>query len=61
MGELEASLTYVEAGLAATEAQGFNLWQSEAHEVLQQIQRTWPDEPRVKEVAQRFHLGGASL
>jgi transcriptional regulator with XRE-family HTH domain/tetratricopeptide (TPR) repeat protein len=61
LGDLEASLTYVEAGLAATEAQGFNLWQSEAHEVLQQIQRTWPDEPRVKGVAERFHLGGTSL
>jgi tetratricopeptide (TPR) repeat protein len=61
LGELEASLTYVEAAREASAVQGYDLWQSEAHEVFRQIQRTWPDEPRVKEVAERFHLGGTSL
>ncbi|MBV8822722.1 MAG: hypothetical protein JO123_08030, partial [Ktedonobacteraceae bacterium] len=61
LGDLEASLTYVEAAREASAAQGFNLWQSEAHEVFQQIQRTWPDEQQVKGVAERFRIGEMSL
>ncbi|MBV9706359.1 MAG: hypothetical protein JO125_02995 [Chloroflexi bacterium] len=61
LGDLETSLKYVEAGLEASAAQGYNLWQSEAHEVFQQIQRTWPDEQQVKGVAERFHMGETSL
>jgi hypothetical protein len=60
LAELEASLTCREAAREASAAQGFNLWQSEAYEVLQQVQRTWPDEQEVKGVAECFHLGETS-
>jgi hypothetical protein len=54
LGELETSLTCVEAAVEASEAQGYNLWQSEAHEVFQNIQKTWPHEKQVQRVAERF-------
>ncbi len=54
LGDLERSCAYIEAGANTAEQQGYPLWRSEAADVFQQIQNTWPKEPKVLTLAGLF-------
>ncbi|MBV9689225.1 MAG: helix-turn-helix transcriptional regulator [Ktedonobacteraceae bacterium] len=54
LGDLGSSCAYVEAGAKAAAQQGYPIWSSEAADVFQQIQNTWPKEPKVLALAGLF-------
>jgi tetratricopeptide (TPR) repeat protein/DNA-binding XRE family transcriptional regulator len=57
LGDLERSCTYVEAGAHAAAMQGYEIWGSESADVFKQIQLHWPNEVRVKTLAEMFQPG----
>ncbi len=55
--DLEASRTYLQAGVEAASKSGHELWVSEAFDVYQYMYTIWPNEPQVKLLAELFQNG----
>jgi transcriptional regulator with XRE-family HTH domain len=54
--DLEASRTYLQAGVEAASKSGHELWVNEAFDVYQYMYTVWPNEPRVKSLAGLFPI-----
>jgi len=55
LGDMEQSRTYLLASVNASNAQGYNLWLSEAYDVYKAIVEIWPNESPIKALGDLFH------
>jgi len=54
LGNLEQSEDYLKSAVASAKALGSQLRRSESYDIYQQMQEKWPNEQRVKELADLF-------
>lgn len=54
LGDLELSISYLQASIQASSKQGYNLWLSEAYEIYQEIAARWPHESQIQSLRDLF-------
>ena len=54
LGDLELSITYLQASIQASSKQGYNLWLSEAYEIYQEMVAKWPHESQIQSLRDLF-------